>query len=82
MNVPIPREKKCIHYGLDPIEYCHFHGEWESIASRPAVAFHHDQEGIFIAPRKKENPIIFFCSSAGFASLPMAIGIISKGIVW
>jgi hypothetical protein len=26
------------------------------IAARPAVVFHYDQEGIFIAPRKKENP--------------------------
>ena len=28
------------------------------IAARPGVVSHHDQEGIFIAPRKHENPII------------------------
>ncbi|MFZ2054033.1 MAG: hypothetical protein WAU81_07525 [Candidatus Aminicenantales bacterium] len=32
-------------------------GFLDSVA-RLAVVFHHDQEGIFIAPQKKENPII------------------------
>jgi hypothetical protein len=32
--------------------------EFLDIAARPVVESHHDQEGIFIAPRKKENSII------------------------